>query len=78
MSAIKLREQLINRISVIDDVSFLKAIKTILDTRLSSQILQISEQQRDEIIQSKKDIEQGFVIEQSELDQKFEQWLNEK
>ncbi|HRO75321.1 MAG TPA: hypothetical protein PLP27_04145 [Crocinitomicaceae bacterium] len=78
MTAIELKKQLINRISIIDDVSFLKAIRTILDTKYTQQTLKLSVEQRNEILQSKKDIEHGFVTEQSDLDKKFELWLNEK
>lgn len=54
----------------------MNAIKTILDAKSQSQILNLTQNQRNEIIESKKEIEQGLVIEQSELDKEFNQWLN--
>lgn len=76
MTTIELKRILIHRISEINDESFLNAIKTILDAKSQSQILNLTQNQRNEIIESKKEIEQGLVIEQSELDKEFNQWLN--
>lgn len=77
MTAIELKKQLIDRIAVIDDVSFLKAIKTILDAKSSSQKLSLTNEQVNEILESKKQIALGLVTEQPEMDKKFEKWLNE-
>ena len=78
MTAIELKKQLIDRIAVIDDVSFLKAMKTILDAKSSSQKLSLTDNQISEILESKKQIASGLVTEQDEIDKKFEKWLNEK
>jgi plasmid maintenance system antidote protein VapI len=63
---------------VIDDISFLKAIKTILDTKSSSQKLSLTDNQISEILESKKQITNGMVTQQDEIDKKFKKWLNEK
>ena len=76
MTAIELKKLLINRIEEINDVSFLNAIKTILDTKTQSQIITLTSEQRYEIRESKKEIEQGLFIEQVELDKEFNKWLN--
>jgi hypothetical protein len=69
---------LINRIAEINDVSFLNAIKTILDTKTQAQTLSLTPEQRFEIIESQKEIESGLFVEQVELDKEFNKWLNEK
>lgn len=74
MTAIELKKALIQRIAEINDVSFLKAIKTILDSKAQS--LSLNDEQRIEINESKKEIEQGLFIEQAELDNEFVKWLN--
>lgn len=63
---------------MIDDISFLKAIKTILDTKSSSQKLSLTDNQISEILESKKQITNGMVTQQDEIDKKFKKWLNEK
>ena len=78
MSAIELKKLLIHRIAEIDDVSFLKALKTILDSKSDSKILTLTSEQNLEINESKKEIEQGFFIEQVELDKEFDKWLSKK
>ncbi len=78
MSAIELKKLLIHRIAEIDDVSFLKALKTILETKTESKVISLTEKQRAEIIESRKEIEKGLFIEQIELDNEFEKWQNAK
>ena len=78
MTTIELKKQLIDRISKIDDVSFLRAIKTILDSKTESQVITLTKAQRQEIEESKKQVEVGEFIGQEELDQKFNQWKSAK
>jgi hypothetical protein len=78
MSTLELKQLLIHRISEINDVSFLKAIKTILDSKSEKQIIKLTAEQRSEIIQSKKDIENNLFVDQVELNKEVEKWLNEK
>lgn len=71
MTAIELKKLLIHRIAEINDISFLNALKTILDSKTQSHTLTLTAEQRYEIIESKKEIEQGLFIEQIELDKEF-------
>jgi hypothetical protein len=76
MTAIQLKTLLIHRISEINDVSFLKALKTILDSKTESGVIQLTQEQLDEIIASKKEIEQGLFIENNVFEKEVKQWLN--
>jgi hypothetical protein len=78
MTAIELKTILIHKISEINDVSFLKALKTILDSKTESDVIQLTPAQLDDIIESKKEIEQGLFIENIDLDKEVQQWLNER
>ena len=78
MTVIQLKKLLVNRISEINDVSFLKAIKTILDSKTDADVLLLTDQQRKEIMQSKKEIQKGLYIEQAELDKKVAKWASVK
>ena len=78
MAVTELKKLLIHRIAEIDDVSFLNAIKTILDTKTQSQTLTMTAEQRFEVQESRKEIELGLFIEQVELDKEFNKWLNVK
>ncbi len=68
MSALELKDLLISRIAEIDDVQFLKAIKTILDAKTESQVLDLSVAQIQEIEVSREDISTGRSIEQADLE----------
>jgi len=76
MTAIELKKMLIHRIAEINDVSFLNAIKTILDSKTQSKKMVLTYEQINEITDSEKDIEQGLFIEQIELDKEFNKWLS--
>ena len=71
MTTIALKKLLINRIAEINDVSFLNALKTILDTKTQAHTLSLTPGQRFEIIESQKEIESGLLVEQVELDKGF-------
>ena len=76
MTAIELKKLLIHRITEINDLSFLNAIKTILDTKTQSQTITLTPEQRYEIQESRKEVEQGLFIEQIELDKEFNKWVS--
>ncbi len=71
MSTVELKNILIHRISEITDVSFLEALKTILDSKSESTVLTLTNEQRNEILASKKEIEQGLYFENSDLEKEI-------
>jgi hypothetical protein len=76
MTARQLKTLLIHRISEINDVSFLKALKTILDSKTERGVIQLTQEQLDDIIASKKDIEQGLFMENNAFEKEVKQWLS--
>ncbi len=76
MTTIELKKQLIHRISEIEDANFLKALKTILDSKLNEGILNLTAEQRDEIIASREDVKKGLVIDNALLDKEIKARLN--
>ena len=76
MTTIELKKQLIHRIAEIEDTNFLKALKTILDSKANEGVLNLTAEQKDEIIASRDDAEKGFVIENALLDKEIKTWLN--
>lgn len=78
MTAIQLKKLLVDRISEINDVSFLKAIKTILDSKTDTEVLRLTEDQMQEIMESKKEIQKGLFINNETLDKKVAKWANAK
>ena len=78
MTTIELKNALIKRISEIDDKSFLEAIKTILDSKSESKVLKLTPDLIEELKKSEEDIKQGRFIDNDQLENEIEEWLNEK
>jgi hypothetical protein len=78
MTSIELKNLLIHRISEINDIPFLKALVTIIDSKSGSGIIQLTQEQLDEIIASRIEIAQGMSIENDTLDKEVKQWLSAK
>lgn len=76
MTSLQLKAQIIERISKIQDFSILKSIEDYLD--LSSKTMILSDDLIADIEDSKKEIENGNYIENSQLKKNIAQWLNEK
>lgn len=73
MNTIELKQELINRISGIEDVDFLNAIKTILDYNRKEPFIELTKDQELELLIASKDGEKGNFKSQSEMDKKVEQ-----
>lgn len=78
MKTVELKKILVQRIEEINDEQFLKAIKTILDSKVESEVMLLSEEQKLEIFESRKEIEAGKFVDQNELEVEFDKWLKEK
>ena len=76
MTTIQLKKVLIRQIADIEDISFLNALKTILESKTKSNIICLTNEQKEEIIRSKTEIDKGKYSEQLELNKEFEKWLN--
>jgi len=78
MTTIELKKALIQRITEINDISFLSAIKTILDSKKETELIVLTPEQKYEIAESKKEIEKGLYIEHELLDKEVSKWLSAK
>ena len=75
---LELKSILIHRISEINDIRFLEAIKTILDEKAEDTVLVLTDEQKQEIIQSKDEIKNGLFLSNGELDEEIQAWLKAK
>lgn len=74
----ELKSILIHRISEINDIRFLEAIKTILDEKAEDSSLMLTDDQRREITEAQKEVAQGRIISGDDLDNEVQGWLNAK
>ena len=78
MTMMELKSILVHRISEINDIRFLEAIKTILDEKAEDSKLELTNDQKKEIAESKKEILQGLFIDDNDLDSDIQGWLSAK
>ncbi len=76
MTTFELKSLIIHRISEINDISFLKALKTILDSKTDTGVIQLTQDQLNDIMESKKEVEQGMFIENSVFNKEVKAWLS--
>lgn len=75
MSTIELRHIINEHLSHIDDASFLNAIKTIIETKVSSDNYKLSEFQKERINKARQEYQNGQSIKNEDLQNEITQWL---
>lgn len=78
MSAIELRHTIIKYLSQIDDVSFLKAIKTIIESKATGEFYKLSDYQKKRIESGREQLKNGKTISHESLQKEIDQWLSTK
>jgi hypothetical protein len=78
MSTIELRHHIIEKLSLIDDDSFLKAIKTIVESKVNESVYKLSDFQKKRIDSGREQIRKGKSISNDVLQKEIDQWLNAK
>ena len=78
MSTIELRHSIIEKLSLIDDTSFLKAIKTIVESKVSERVYKLSDFQKNRIESGREQLRKGLTVSNDVLQKEIDQWLNTK
>ncbi len=78
MSTIELRHHIIEKLSLIDDDSFLNAIKTIIDSKVNEGVYKLSDFQKKRIESGRDQLKKGQSISNDTLKKEIDQWLNTK
>ncbi|MCF8297028.1 MAG: hypothetical protein K9J13_05720 [Saprospiraceae bacterium] len=78
MSTIELRHLIIKYLSQIDDISFLKAIKTIIESKAAGEFYELSEYQKKRIESGREQLKNGQTISHNSINKEIDQWLNSK
>ena len=78
MTTKQIKKLLIHQISEINDEVFLNALKTIIDLKSKSTVLELSAKQKEEVYQSQLEIKNGLYVAESDLNEEFESWREKK
>ncbi|MFO7657794.1 MAG: hypothetical protein R6W78_12055 [Bacteroidales bacterium] len=76
MSTIELRHIISEQLSHIDDVSFLNAIMTIIESKASEKIYKLSDYQKKRIVLARQQLKNKQTISHEDLQKEIDQWLN--
>jgi predicted transcriptional regulator len=64
--------------SLIEDASFLNALRTIIASKVSDSVYELSDFQKKRIELGRQQIEDGQTISHEDLQKEIDQWLNSK
>ena len=78
MTTLDIKSKIIEQILQIDDTGFLKAIKTIIESKIESSAIHLTEYQKQRIAQSREQIRNGQFTDNDTLNKRVEKWLSEK
>ncbi len=78
MSTIELRHIINEHLSHIEDISFLNAIKTIIESKVSDGIYKLSNYQKDRINSARLQLKNRQTISHEDLQKEINQWLDSK
>lgn len=78
MSTIQLRNIISEYLSHIDDVSFLNAIKTIVESKIAEKTYNLSEKESNRVEEGRKQYKKRQTIPDEQLKNEIEQWLKTK
>lgn len=78
MTAISLKTSLVDKISNIEDVVFLQALITIIDSKVQNHSYKFTENQTDKIEQSRTQFLKDEIVDHDVLMANVEKWLNSK
>jgi predicted transcriptional regulator len=66
------------QLSLIEDVSFLNALHTIIASKISDSVYELSDFQKKRIELGRQQVEDGQTISHEDLQKEIDQWLNAK
>ncbi|HPW66930.1 MAG TPA: hypothetical protein PLY32_02030 [Salinivirgaceae bacterium] len=78
MNTVELRHVIAEYLSHIDDASFLNAIKTIIESKVSEGTYKLSDYQKQRVENGREQLKKGQTISNKSLKLEINQWLNTK
>ena len=78
MGTLELRHRINEQLSHIEDISFLNAIKTIIESKASESIYKLSDYQKKRISSAREQLKNMQTISHDDLQNEIDQWLSSK
>lgn len=78
MTVIDIRNKIIQKLQEINDISFLEAVKTIIDSKAEKNVFYINEEMENILHERKEKIEKDGFIKNDDVFKESEEWLKGK
>jgi len=78
MSTVELRDKINEYLSKIDDVSFLNAVKTIIESKVSETTYKLSDYQKERINSARDQVKNKETISHEDIQTEIDQWLSSR
>ena len=78
MKTSALKTTILENISQIEDIPFLKALNTIIENKIDKSVYKLTAKQRKEIEEGQNEILKGNFISNEALQEEMKQWLKRK
>lgn len=78
MSTVELRHIISEHLLQIEDESFLNALKTIIESKISGGIYKLNEYEKERIFLAREDLKNGQTISHENLQMEINQWFSGK
>jgi predicted transcriptional regulator len=78
MGTTELRKRIIDQLSHIEDISFLKAIKTLVDSKAEGELYKLSEFQKERVRLGREQLKKGQTVSHETIQKEIDQWLGSK
>lgn len=78
MSTLELKHTIVEYIAQIEDVAFLKALKTIIESKAATNVYKLSEYQKTRIELGREQLKNGQTISHELLQKEIDKWLATK
>lgn len=75
---LKLKLELINKITELNEIRIIKELKKLLDFELDEEVYKLSQKQKKRISKARKEYSVGETSTNYEVENEIEQWLKEK
>jgi HEPN domain-containing protein len=77
-SELKLKLELISKITEVTEIRIIKELKKVLDFELDEGIFELSQEQKKRVEKARVEFANGEVFSNDEVENELERWLNEK
>lgn len=78
MGVLEIKQEILNQLDYIEDISFLKAIKSLVESKAKDGVYMLSDEQKERIYQARLQFLNKETIDNQIIEEEIELWLKSK